>query len=139
MMKQDKEYIDEVIKECDEMSKDILSRMFRRAVKNMNKLDSYLAGSSDDYPSNFTFFDILTIELETRTYEEINPFLQDYIEGVVISEYENLPKQERFIVDHSDYFEENTNDIENKIIREFNAFRIEHVNTKKIENYLLKH
>jgi hypothetical protein len=77
--------------------------------------------------------------LETRTYEEINPFLQDYVEGVVISEYENLPKQERFIVDHSDYFEENTNDVENKIIRQFNAFRIEHVNTKKIENYLLKH
>ena len=75
MMKQDKEYIDEVIKECDEMSKDILSRLLKRAVKNMNKLDSYLAGSSDDYPSIFTFFDILTIELETRTYEEINPFL----------------------------------------------------------------
>ena len=27
----------------------------------------------DDYPANFTFFDKLSIELQTKTYDEINP------------------------------------------------------------------
>jgi hypothetical protein len=141
MAEQYESFINGIERECEEMSKSILEQLCKRAIKKMNKLDSYLAGSTDDYPKNFTFFDILSIELETRTYNEINPHLQDYVEDTLLQEYDDLPRMERFILDHSESWaliDSDDDAIKKKIFESFNYIRIQHLSLKKIENYQLK-
>ena len=78
----EKDYMDfiyEIENDCNTLSRDIISRLCKRAIKQMNKINSYNAGSTDDYPSSFTFFDILSIELQSKSYEEINTFLSDVV------------------------------------------------------------
>jgi hypothetical protein len=48
------------------------------------------------------FFDVLSIELQSKSYEEINPFLRDYVEDTLDNEYNHLPPVERFVLDHSE-------------------------------------
>lgn len=136
------DFISDIERECEEMSIKILEQLCKRAIKKMNKQDSYLAGSTDGYPSNFTFFDILSIELETKSYDEISPYLRDYVEDTLIQEYDNLPRIERFILDHSECWammDEDYDSVKNKIFDAFNRIRMQHLSLKKIENYQLKH
>lgn len=137
----EKDYMDfvyEIERDCDELSRDIVSRLCKRAIKQMNKVNSYLAGSTDDYPTSFTFFDILSIELQTKCYDEINPFLQDFVENTLDKEYDNLPPLERFILDHSKCAENLGCDIEavqTKIYEIFHEMLNEHWKTKKIQKF----
>lgn len=33
--------------------------------------------SSDDFPSSFNFFDVLSIEFQSKCFDEINPHLEE--------------------------------------------------------------
>lgn len=139
--KMENDYIDfiyDIERECETLSKDIVSRLCKRAIKNMNKLNSCLAGSTDDYPSSFTFFDVLSIELQSKSYEEINPFLHDYVEDTLDNEYKNLPPLERFVLDHSECAENlecNVEAVHGKIYNAFHELLNEHWKTKKIQKF----
>ena len=128
----------EIINECDEMSKDIILGICQRAIRTFNKLERERMGSIfvDDYPANFTFFDKLSIELQTKTYDEINPLLKEFIYETLEDEYNSLSRKDRFIVDHSDYFDPYSNEVIDKIHREVNKLYNDHLSLKKIENYL---
>ena len=130
--------LSEIINECDEMSKDIIRRLCERAIRTFNRMEKkwMINIFADEYPSNFTFFDKLSIELQTKTYDEISPFLEDYIFDTLENEYERLSREDRFIVDHSDYFDPYSNEVIDKIHREFNKLYNDHLSLKKIENYL---
>lgn len=128
----------EIINECDEMSKDIIRGICQRAIRTFNKQERewMLSIFVDDYPANFTFFDKLSIELQTKTYDEISPYLEDYVYITLEDEYNNLSRKDRFIVDHSDYFDSNSSEVMKKIYSEFNKLYNDHISLKKIENYL---
>lgn len=135
------DYIDYIYafeRECDQLSRDIVTRLCKRAIKKMNKVDSYLAGSTDDYPSTFSFFDILSIELQTKSYEEINPHLRNFIEGTLEDEYNNLPPLEMFVLDHSEcaeHLECDIDAVQNKIYSTFHKMLNKHWETKKIQRF----
>ncbi len=56
MLTEDEKFIDEVISECDEMSKDILVRLCKRVIKNLNQLEPQLVTNTDNYPPLFKIF-----------------------------------------------------------------------------------
>lgn len=127
--------------DCDYYAQDIISRLCKRAIKVMNKQDAYLAGSTDYYPPTFTFYDILSIELQEKCYEEINPYLQDFVETSLDNEYEKLPALERFVLDHcvhDEHLKCDTRAIEGKIYDSFHAMLNEHYETRKIQDYLIR-
>lgn len=132
--------LDEMIRECDEMSKSIIRRLCQRAIRTFNKMERKWMVNifTDDYPASFTFFDKLSIELQTKTYDEISPFLEDYVYDTLEDEYQRLSREEQFIIDHSEYYEMGSGEILKKIYAEFNNLYNEHISLKKIENYLLK-
>lgn len=138
--KEAEEQLDEIIRECDEMSKDIIRRICERAIRTFNKMEKncLINVFADDYPSNFTFYDKLSIELQTKTYDEISPYLEDYVFDTLENEYERLSREERFIVDHSEYFETGPDEVMKKIYSEFCNLYNEHISLKKIEDYLDK-
>ena len=132
-------FINGMERDCEKMSTDILNKLCKRAIKGMNTLEAKLAGSTDDYPSDFRFFDILCVELETRTYDEINPYLQESVEGILMAEYDKLSSMEKFILDHSECWAlmDGENDkIKKKILDVFADARFRHLEVKKIANYL---
>lgn len=132
------DYIFEIERDCDALSRDIISRLCKRAINKMNKLHPTLAGSTDDYPSSFSFFDILSIELQTKSYNEINPHLQDFVEGTLDNEFDNLPLLERFVLEHSECSEHLECDIDavhNKIYKSFHELLNEHWTRKKIQQF----
>ena len=121
----EKSYIDfiyEFERDCNDLSCDTVSRLCKRAIKKMNKLEPTLAGSSDDYPSSFSFFDILSVELQSKYYDEINPCLQNYVEGILVDEFDNLPLLERFVLEHSECAVNLECDIEAVHVKIFHAF-----------------
>ncbi len=131
-------FVYEFERDCEELSKDIISRLCKRAIKRMNQLDSYLAGSTDDYPASFSFFDILSIELQSKSYDEINPHLQSFVESTLDDEYDMLPPLESFVLDHSECAEHAECDFEavkRKIYCVFNDMLNKHWETKKIQDF----
>ena len=141
----DKDELDiiyEIERECNILSKDIFTRLCKRAIKEMNKLDPYLAGSTDDYPLSFSFFDILSVELQEKYYEEINPFLSDYVHSTLYREYEKLPTIERFVIDHSefaDHLECDLQAIKNNIYEVFREMLNKHYSTRRIQAFISKY
>lgn len=137
----EKDYMDfiyEIENDCNTLSRDIISRLCKRAIKQMNKINSYNAGSTDDYPSSFTFFDILSIELQSKSYEEINPFLSDFVHNSLDNEYDKLPPLEKFVLNHSECAENLQCDIEavhSKIYSVFHEMLNKHWATKKIQAF----
>lgn len=144
MGKMEKDYMDfvyEIERDCDTLAQPIISRLCKRAIKEMNKQGSYLAGSTDDYPKSFSFFDILSVELQSKTYEEINPFLWDFVESSLDNEYEKLSALERFVLDHSECAENMECDIQsihNKIYGAFHEMLNEHWTSNKIQKFIEK-
>ncbi len=75
--------------------------------------------------------------METYSLDEINPALKECIMKFLNAEYQNLPRMERFIVDHGLYSD--TEDVMNKIWTVFNDLRFKHLNTKRIQDYMERH
>lgn len=140
----DKKYIDFILgfeRECNSLSEDIITRLCKRVIKQLNKKLPDPIGLTDDYPASFNFYDILSIEIQSAYYEEINPYLRNCIEDSLEVEYEKLPDIERFIVDHSECSENLECDheaIEMKIFNTFHELLNVHYNTKKIQDYIAK-
>ena len=134
-------FIYEIEKDCDRLSQDIISRLCKRAIRKLNKLDSCLAGKTDDYPSSFKFCDVLSVELQSCCYEEINPFLRDFIDDTLYNEYNELPQVDRFIVDHSvcaENYECDYDAVLGNIDSTFHKMLDEHYYTKKIQHFVEK-
>ena len=122
--------------QCEDFAKDIITRICKRAIRKMNSWDVRIG--TDDYPSSFKFFDILSVERQSKSYDEISPFLKDAVEGVLDAEYEGLTPQERFFVDNSMGYYEREYDltpIHMAIDKRFNELLNEHYQTKKISNF----
>lgn len=122
--------------QCEYFAKDIITRICKRAIRKMNSWD--VRFGTDDYPSSFKFFDILSVERQSKSYDEISPFLKDAVEGVLDAEYEGLTPQERFFVDNSMGYYEREYDltpIHMAIDKRFNELLNEHYQTKKISNF----
>lgn len=130
--------------DCEKLSQDILSRVCKRAIRTMNRTEKgspvRFAALYDDYPIRFSFFDVLSIEIQSNSYDEINPHLWDYIADVIESEYYKLSPIERFVLDHSEcakHLECDYDAVQKKLFRTFNEMLNEHWQTKKIQDFEL--
>ena len=135
-MTEDEKLIQEVQDQCEYFAKGIINRLCKRAIRKINSWNIHIG--TDDYPSSFNFFDILSIEYQSKCYDEISPCLEDAREGVLDNEYEKLLPQERFFVDYSQCYYDNGFDsesIKRKIYDRFYEILNEHWESKKIANF----
>ena len=133
-----KDELYKIVDECEHLAQPIIDRMLKRAIKVLNSFGRDTLGLSEDYPKGFSAFDVLSIELDTKTYDEINPWgLEDLVKKTVLDEYEKLPAAERFFVEHSILFpNDDEQQIEQKVISAFHAKMNEQLKTRKIENFM---
>ena len=135
----EKEFINHLENKCYKMAGHIITRLCKRAMREMNQLEATMAGSTDDYPSSFKFIDILSIELQDRTEEEINPFLEDYVWTTLEEERQKLSSEETFILEQAylDYqYEVDYSEITSQIRSRFYELLNEHYELKKIQNFI---
>lgn len=157
-----KEYEDKVNKfvyeledRCNSLSEDIIELVCKRSIRRMNNWKEDLncgkykilwTGKDSllprHYPKNFTFFDILSIQIQNYSYDEINPHLEDAIRGVLEYEYGKLDELEKLVLDYSicskdyecDYF-----GLIDKIFEYFHNMLNDHwYKTKKITNFEMR-
>lgn len=127
---------------CRDLAKDVIDKACKRAIRQMNKWDAALIDPAENYPSTFRVFDILSVELQSNYYDDINPMLEDAVENILWGEYKELPYQERFFVEHSEcstceYLDDG------QILKLLNEHFMELINehwanTKKIQDFELK-
>ena len=135
----EKEYINQLENKCHRMAGYIITRLCKRAMREMNQLEATLAGSTDDYPSSFKFIDILSIELQDRIEEEINPSLEDYVWTTLEEERQKLSSEESFILEQAylDYqYEVDYSEIASQIRSRFYELLNEHYELKKIQKFI---
>jgi hypothetical protein len=135
----EKEYITQLENRCHNMAQRIITRLCKRAMRGMNQLEATMAGSTDDYPKDFKFIDILSIELQDRTEEEINPFLEDYIRTALEDEQNKLSAEESFVLEQAylDYqFNVDEAEITGQIRSRFYELLNEHYELKKIQKFI---
>jgi hypothetical protein len=133
------EYITQLEDRCHSMAAHIITRLCKKAMCGMNQLEASLIGSTDAYPKNFKFIDILSIELQDRIEEEINPSLEDYIRTTLEEEQNNLSAEERFVLEQAylDYnYEVDYDEIARQIRSRFHELLNEHYELKKIQNFI---
>ena len=133
------EYITQLENRCHSMAQDIITRLCKKAMREMNQLEATLIGSTDDYPPKFKFIDILSIELQDRIEEEINPVLEDYIWTALEKEQNNLSSEESFILEQAylDYnYEADEAEITRQIRSRFYELLNEHYELKKIQKFI---
>ena len=120
--------------ETEKIAEDIIRQLCKKAIDSMNS-DYEKSGLSvfpEDYPDDFSFFDKLSIEMETKSYDEINPGLEDYVKGHLDAEYALLSPNERSIVEQSnmDWYPWV------KVVEIFGKMRWENLETDKIQEFI---
>lgn len=144
---------------CNYVAGNLIPLICKRAIRRMNNWkgeasvkgckikwrgkDALLCG---DYPKSFSFFDILSIQIQNYSYDEINPYLRDTIEDVLNYEKSRLSSSEQIVLDYSQIREVECGkyvcDVERLTSELFSCFHDmlnEHYGTKKIESYTLNH
>lgn len=133
------EYITQLEGRCHSMSEDIITGLCKRAMREMNQLEASLIGSTDAYPNNFKFIDVLSIELQDKIEEEINPCLEDYVWKTLDEEQNKLSAEESFVLEQAclDYnYEVDDAEITRQIRSRFYELVNEHYELKKIQNFI---
>lgn len=120
--------------ETEKIAEDIIRQLCKKAIDSMNS-DYEKSGLSvfpEDYTDDFSFFDKLSIEMETKSYDEIHPGLEDYVKGHLDAEYALLSPNERSIVEQSnmDWYPWV------KVVEIFGKMRWENLETDKIQEFI---
>lgn len=139
------DYFDFILKferKCKDLSEDIIKRLCKRAITKMNRHVPDRVDITYDYAPKYKFFDVLSIEIQSKYYDEINPYLRNYIEHILDIEYNNLPNLERFVLDYSEcskHLECDMQALDGRIFDTFHEMLNEHYMTQKIQDYTATH
>lgn len=130
--------VKEIQSGCQEFSDKIITKVCKRAIKTINSWGRNCMDFGEDYPTKFTVFDVLSVELQSKCYEELNPFLRDAIYGALENQYDSLSSLESFILDYSECYDNKGVDrdaIQSTILKKFNELINEHYQLKKIQDF----
>lgn len=116
---------------------DVIRLICKRVIRKLNKsFDSNAI--SDDLPTQFSFFDALSIWWQTKTFDEIIPGLQDLIEGYLEDETDKISKKEKVFLEEDYPFDENNGyslrdkDIYDSFVRMLD----DHYSLQKIQKFM---
>ena len=138
------ELVSNIEEESKDLSSEIIDKVCNRAIRGMNrKMKTFPL--VDGYPDNFTFFDILSCETQSKTYDEIvfmgSRTLADFIEDSIDIEFDKLAPIEKAILSYMDFSPDFGSgyefcDAHKFLYSRFNEMLNEHWSeSKKIENY----
>ncbi len=129
--------LDLIEADCKSFADEIITTVCKRAIRKMNKKLDIVFGCGD-YPKHFRFFDCLSIELQSKSYCDISPLLEDTVEDMLWNEYDKLSPKEKFFVSNKECSLKDWLD-DSKILtllRDcFHEMLNEHWQLKKIQNF----
>ena len=137
------ELINDIERDCTSLSNEIIDKVCRRAIHEIN-VKTKLFPLVDGYPKSFTFFDILSCEVQSKTYDEIvfsGRLVEDFIDSELDAQYDKLSEIEKTILAYMDFTPDFGNDYEycdphKYFYSRFHELLNEHwANSKKIEHY----
>lgn len=96
--------LQEIQDQCSHFAEELITLVCKRAKREINSWGNYAFTNSDDYPNVFTNYDILACEHQSKTWDEINPFLEDAIDGAISKAYDSLSQKDKFFIEYSDCY-----------------------------------
>lgn len=137
-------FISEFENDCYQLAKDIPHKVCIKAIKRINREMKNAPLFGDDFPSRFTFFDKLSILLQSHSIDDLgipNGLLRDYIENIIYDEFIKLPPFEQLVLNYKDcrqniFNEYSINDIRTELFDYFILLANKHTGCVKIEKYL---
>ena len=138
-------FIREFESDCIRQSCHIPEKVCKRAIKRINK-ELKPISLCDDFPTRFSFFDRLSILLQSNNIDELgfpNGVLSEYIENVLEDEFDKLAPIEKLVMYYSDcecnsFGEYTTNNVVEELFDYFIDMADSHIKCSKIENYLMR-
>lgn len=138
-------FIKEFESDCIRLSCHIPKKVCKRAVRRINK-ELNAVSLCDDFPTRFTFFDHLSILLQSHSIDEVgfpNSMLSDYIASVLEDEFNKLDSLERLVMyyrncERDSFGEYTTNNVVRELFECFIDMADSHIKCAKIENYLMR-
>lgn len=136
-------YLRDLESEITSLSEAIITQVCKKVIREISKWPKESLAFADDFPSNFNFFDILSVDFQSMYWDEINPELQEALDNLLYKIFEELPETEQFFVLNREcYTKCNALDQESVTVLLADAFvnvLNKHYSTsKKIENSELK-
>lgn len=136
-------FIREFESDCIKLSCHIPEKVCKRAIRRMN-IELKTISLCDDFPSRFTFFDRLSILLQSNSIDDLgfpNGILSEYIENVLEDEFDKLNPLEKLVMHYSDCEsnssgEYTTNNVTEELYNYFIDMADSHIKYSKIEKYL---
>lgn len=138
-------FIREFESECIKLSCRIPEKVCKRAIIRINsELKNILL--RDDFPSRFSFFDRLSILLQSNSIDDLgfpSGMLSEYIENVLEDEFDKLSALEKLVMHYSDCESNSSGEYTtNNVIEELYDYFIDmtdsHIKCSKIERYLMR-
>lgn len=132
--------LEEIQGRCSDFTKEILA-IFRKKVKRIiNSWPVVAFSCADDYPNNFKNFDIIAVEYQSKSWDEISPSLEYALKGVVETAWDEFSDKDKFFLLYSEcYYNTRCHDsqeIDKLLWIEFIDSLNEHYeSSKKIENF----
>lgn len=102
------ELISYIEDECTDLSDEIIELACKRVIEMMNKDYKNLELFSSEYPANFTFFDKLSIEWQTKEFDEMVDnygIFSRYIEDTLDLAIDSLTPVEKTILSYTNFRE----------------------------------
>lgn len=136
------ELINSIERECYSLAQEIIDKVCRRAMREMNSRLGLII--SDDYPNLFRFIDYLACEIQSKTYNEIffpGHLLENYIVETLDKEYNNFTVIEKTVLSYADFTPQagkgyDWNDPKPQISSRFHELLNKHwVESKKIQHF----
>ena len=130
----------EIQDQCSHFSDESITLVVKRTIRIINSWPVFVLPNADDYPNTFTTFDILSCECQSKSWEEISPFLEDAIERSIASAYDSLSQKEKFFIEYSECFYNtrplDSSEIDKLLRSRFVELLNEHwSNSKKIQKF----
>ncbi|GEM_PF-766639 len=138
-------FIKEFESDCARQSCHLPEKVCRRAIRRMNNELKNIS-FCDDFPSRFTFFDRISILLQSNSIDDLgfpDGMLSVYIENVLGDEFDKLSPIEKLVMYYSDCTydpagEYATNNVIEELYNYFIDMADSHIQCAKIKNYLSK-
>lgn len=138
-------FIKEFESDCIRQSCHIPEKVCKRAIRRMNnELKNILF--CDDFPSRFTFFDRLSILLQSNSIDDLwfpDGMLSEYIENILEDEFDKLSPLEKLVMYYREcecnsFGEYTTNNVIEELYDYFIDMADSHIKCAKIKNYLMR-
>lgn len=94
--------LQEIQDQCSYFANELITLSAKRVARTINTWPVSVIPGADDYPNSFTTFDILCCEYQSKSLDEISPWLENALDEAISKAYNSLSAKDKFFIEYSE-------------------------------------